>query len=126
MTPTQREDPTFDCMGYWQGMIIGIQGMHCGEEMYCWVAKIPQDYPHRPPMIRFSTMISLPCVDQRGYVDVAKIPNFQWNPTMNIADVLMALREAMKNPEHSKLSYQMRGRQFFEQAAGSQVEKNFQ
>ena len=37
-------------------------------------------------------MISIPFVDSRGFVNVSRIPNFQWSPTLNIADVLMAIR----------------------------------
>ena len=48
----QKEDPTFDMVGYWQGMIIGIQNKPCGEVLYQWICKIPRNYPESPPIVR--------------------------------------------------------------------------
>ena len=126
MTPEQKEDPNFDCVGYWQGMIFGIQGTPCGQVMYSFIVKMPQNYPMEPPIVRFITKIVLPCVDSRGYVNVNRIPGFQWNPHLNLADVLMAIRDAMRSPECSTGSRSVVGQQYFTEYPPSQVERNFQ
>eukprot|EP00461_Guttulinopsis_vulgaris_P001426 UN01426 len=126
MTQQQKEDPNFDCVGYWQGMIIGIQNERCGDVLYRFVVKVPEAYPEVPPIVRFVTKIALPCVDNRGFVNVSKIPNFAWNPHYNIADVLVALRNAMKDKVWIAQSSALRDQVFFNEAPQSSPEKNFQ
>jgi len=125
MNAEQKDNPRFDCVGYWQGMIIGIQGQQCGEMMYNFVIRAPLDYPYAAPIIRFSTKVVLSCVDNKGYVHVDKIPNFKWEPTKNIADVLMAVRDAMKDRASIEASYRVRDQEFFEVFPDSEFEKNF-
>lgn len=114
MTDAQREDPSFDVVGYWTGIIIGIQNKQCGEEFYSFVVKIPVDYPNQPPVIRFVTKIVLPFVDSQGYVRVDAIPDYKWSPYHNIADVLMAIRTSMDNPASISASYKVRNQVFFD------------
>lgn len=91
-----------------------------------FVAKFPKDYPYSPPIIRFSTKIVLTCVDAKGYVNVSRIPNYKWNPHHNLADVLMAVREAMKDKASIDASYKVINQEFFEQqASADKVELNF-
>ncbi len=167
-------------MGYWQGIIIGIQNKPCGEVIYQWACKVPRNYPEAPPLvrhvlafaeayshilllllrlggisiipfimlfyiiillpsysfplsfhrrsrlqIRFSTKISLSFVDSRGFVNVSQIPNFKWNPTLNIADVLMAIREAMKDKSSIDASYRLIGQEFFQLPGSGQIASAF-
>lgn len=76
--------------------------------MYSFVIKIPLDYPRSPPLMRFSTRISLSCVNSAGYVLVDRVPNFAWDATKNIADLLMAVREAMKDRSSIEASFKLR------------------
>lgn len=117
MTLEQKEDPNFDGLQYWQGMIIGIQDDRCGDVMYRFVVKVPENYPEQPPLVRFVTKIALPCVDTKGYVNAGAIPNFKWTPHMNIADVLVALRNAMKDKAWIAKSSQLRDQEFFRENA---------
>lgn len=124
MTLAQKEDPNFDCVGYWQGIIIGIQGERCGEVIYRFLVKVPENYPEQPPIVRMVTKIALPCIDSRGFIAVNRIPNYSWSPTHNIADVLMAVRNAMKDKTYISQSYQLMGQDFFEEKS-DQPDKNF-
>ena len=127
MTKAQAADPAFDVVGYWQGIIIGIQGKNCGEVLYSWVAKMPPNYPTVPPIIRFVTKIGgLPFVNSRGFVDVNAIPNFKWKPSMNLADVLMAIRDCMGSKQCVDESYRLIGQEFFQMYEGDQIDRNFQ
>lgn len=125
MTEAQREDPSFDVVGYWTGMIIGIQGKQCGQEFYQFVVKIPRDYPHSPPIIRFETKLILPFIDAKGYVHVDSIPGYRWNAHHNIADLLMAIRSAMDNPNSIAASYKVRNQTYFKLLDKDQIEDNF-
>ncbi len=119
-------DEKFDVMAYWQGLIIGIQGHACGETFYNFTAKIPLKYPEVPPIIRFSTKIVLPCIDQKGYVIVNSIPNFKWDEHKNIANVLMAIRDAMKDKNSIRASVALQGQVFYKEFTGDEIDKNFQ
>lgn len=125
VTKSQNENEKFDVVGYWQGIIIGIQGAQCGEQMYSFVIKVPPQYPDVPPSVRFSTKIILPFVDQKGYVHVGKIAHFKWDAFKNIADVLMAIRDGMKDKQYIQASSQVVGQQFFNEQSGDNIEKNF-
>ena len=77
--------------------------------------EVPEEYPIAPPKVRFvSPKISMSCVNSQGWVtldqiekvDITKVNNegmvekgvgkkYEWNPTNNIADVLVVIREMM-------------------------------
>lgn len=92
LTDEEAQDMSFDVVGYWTGIIIGIQGKQCGEEIYYFVAYMPLQYPMKPPVLRFVTKICLPFVNKHGFVNVNDIPYYSWSPHHNLADVLMAIR----------------------------------
>jgi ubiquitin-conjugating enzyme E2 variant len=126
MTAEQKEDASFDCVGYWQGIIIGIQNERCGEVIYRFVVKIPQNYPIAPPIVRFITKIALPCIDNKGIINIERIPNYTWSPLHNIADVLMAIREAMKDKTYIAQSAQLISHKDFFNESSTNPEANFQ
>lgn len=107
-------------------MLIGIQNKPCGEVMYSWVCKMPRNYPDSPPLIRFCTKISLPFVDNRGFVNVGAIPGFKWKPELNLADVLMAIRECMREKTSCDASYRLIGQEFISVPSASEIESVFQ
>jgi len=101
---------------YWRGIIIGPQESPIGQLIYNVQICVPDDYPKRFPEIRFtSPRIAMECVDSKGLVDVTKIQKvdmstldegtgqvyetigtyFTWDENLNIADVLIAIRENM-------------------------------
>eukprot|EP01006_Ploeotia_vitrea_P039343 TRINITY_DN66336_c7_g2_i1.p1 TRINITY_DN66336_c7_g2~~TRINITY_DN66336_c7_g2_i1.p1 ORF type:complete len:147 (+),score=77.49 TRINITY_DN66336_c7_g2_i1:68-508(+) len=81
----------------WNGIIIGVQGKQTGEFIYNISIVVPSSYPKVPPQVRFTApKIKMDCVDANGRVHLNKIvPKFKWDPEMNLADVLMAIRENM-------------------------------
>ena len=109
-------------------MLFGIQGQHCGEFVYQFVIKVPKDYPEKPPIMRFITKIVLPnnSIDSHGYVRVDRLPNFRWQSEHNIADLLVAVREAMKDRASTVASSKLAGETFFTPASGDFPERDFQ
>lgn len=126
MTPKQKLEDKFDVVGYWQGMIIGIQNKQCGEVFYMFVTKFPDNYPVSPPTIRFSTKLILPFIDAKGYVRVDQMKGYKWSPHHNLADVLMAIREAMKDKASIDASFKVVGQEFYAAQSGDNIDKNFQ
>jgi len=93
-------DDSKDLLSRWKGIIIGIQGKQTGQFMYQFVVDITPSYPEEPPKIRFiEPKIAMPCVSETGHVDITKIkPKFIWNRDLDLAHLLMAIRENMEDP----------------------------
>jgi len=110
----QREDNHE--LKYWHAMIIGPQESPIGQVIYNLVVTVPDEYPKAPPEVRFvSPRIRMPCVNKKGFVNVTMIEkidmslvdvatgqvsestgeHFVWDEKLNIANVLVALREHM-------------------------------
>lgn len=110
----QREDNHE--LKYWHAMIIGPQESPIGQLIYNLVVTVPDGYPKEPPEVRFvSPRIRMPCVNKKGFVNITMIEkidmtqvdvgtgqvsestgeHFAWNEKLNIADVLVSLRENM-------------------------------
>mmetsp|Transcript_53488 Transcript_53488/g.88859 ORF Transcript_53488/g.88859 Transcript_53488/m.88859 type:complete len:286 (+) Transcript_53488:81-938(+) len=108
-------DAEFQEFSLWDAMIIGPQESPIGQLIYNLEVVIPEKYPIEPPQVSFVfPKVSMPCVDAAGKVDLSKVEKvnmdevngegvieastgelFVWDPTHNIADALIAIREHM-------------------------------
>eukprot|EP01095_Lingulamoeba_sp_RSL-Kostka_P000153 TRINITY_DN1025_c0_g2_i2.p1 TRINITY_DN1025_c0_g2~~TRINITY_DN1025_c0_g2_i2.p1 ORF type:complete len:332 (-),score=112.08 TRINITY_DN1025_c0_g2_i2:99-1094(-) len=100
----------------WHAIIIGPQESPIGQIIYTYEIVVPDDYPKAPPEVYFvEPKILMNCVDDTGKVDLSKIEKvdlqtlnyqtgmiekttgefYKWDPSQNIADVLVAIRENM-------------------------------
>eukprot|EP00288_Rhodomonas_lens_P018095 CAMPEP_0177704628 /NCGR_PEP_ID=MMETSP0484_2-20121128/8288_1 /TAXON_ID=354590 /ORGANISM="Rhodomonas lens, Strain RHODO" /LENGTH=142 /DNA_ID=CAMNT_0019216025 /DNA_START=39 /DNA_END=467 /DNA_ORIENTATION=+ len=81
----------------WNGMIVGPGGCGLEGRIISLVISCGQEYPDKPPSVRFVSRVNLNFVDQRtGQVDnrgVAVIA--QWNRSYNLEQLLQALRREM-------------------------------
>jgi ubiquitin-conjugating enzyme E2 variant len=52
-------------------------------------------YPNEPPTVKFITKVKLDAVDEKGHVDLDKIPSLvhPWSPTNQLKHVLEGLRK---------------------------------
>ncbi len=122
MTEAQRQDPSFDCVGYWEGMIFVPDNVG-NQEIYTFKIKIPTNYPTAPPIIRFVTKAPLSFIDSHGYVNVSNIPGYTWSPHHNIANVLVAIRARMDS-HFKEAAKKVLGQVYFSPDEKN-VEKNF-
>eukprot|EP01083_Nonionella_stella_P046571 124670_1 len=85
----------------WMGTIIGPQGKQIGQNIYQVSIDVPLNYPDVPPSVKFNApQIAMAAVDARGNVNLSALqPSFYWNPNMDIANVLVAIRKNMENTE---------------------------
>ena len=65
---------------------------------------MPKDYPSSPPEVKFvAPKIAMSGVDSTGKVNPAALsPPLKWDSSMNIADILMAIRTAMEDDQVNK------------------------
>ena len=77
--------------------IMGSEGSLHEGEVYNIELTYPQDYPNRPPKIRFLTPIIHPNIDKDG---ICNIFNFgaNWTPYYTINQILVILLNLLDNP----------------------------
>eukprot|EP01125_Pyxidicula_operculata_P022709 TRINITY_DN9519_c0_g1_i1.p1 TRINITY_DN9519_c0_g1~~TRINITY_DN9519_c0_g1_i1.p1 ORF type:complete len:151 (+),score=28.97 TRINITY_DN9519_c0_g1_i1:10-462(+) len=102
-----KDDPL---LHYWQGMIFGPQNKPTGEVMYTFTCFCSDKYPAEPPVIRFTgPKVVMPAVDSQGNVNLSLLnPQFKWEPRMNIADALVAIRQSLSEGNVPQLSFPVR------------------
>ncbi|XP_008055942.1 ubiquitin/ISG15-conjugating enzyme E2 L6 [Carlito syrichta] len=58
----------------------------------------PEEYPFRPPKVKFTTKIYHPNVDENGHVCLPIISNENWKPCTKTCQVLEALNVLVNKP----------------------------
>jgi ubiquitin-conjugating enzyme E2 D/E len=81
----------------WEGTIIGPIGCPYEGGVFKLSIDIPNDYPFKPPTIKFLTKIYHPNISSDGEIclDILK---GQWSPALNIFKVLLSLSSLLTDP----------------------------
>ena len=90
-------------------------GKQTGELMYNFEVVCSDKYPEEPPRIRFKgPKVAMKAVDASGYVNLSLlVPPFRWNPKMNIADALCAVRTNMSESSVANASFPLKNQNYF-------------
>jgi ubiquitin-conjugating enzyme E2 variant len=81
---------------YWNGSIIGPPGTNFDNRIYFLTIRCGEDYPVRHPVIKFSSKINIPSVNQSNGNVEARFKVFQdWKPDMGMETCLIALKNEM-------------------------------
>jgi ubiquitin-protein ligase len=83
--------------------------------MYTFEVFCSDKYPEEPPRIRIKgPKMAMKAVDASGYVNLSLLsPAFRWNPKMNIADALYAIRSNMGESGVANASFPLRNQNYF-------------
>eukprot|EP00352_Strombidinopsis_acuminata_P009151 CAMPEP_0176364106 /NCGR_PEP_ID=MMETSP0126-20121128/19564_1 /TAXON_ID=141414 ORGANISM="Strombidinopsis acuminatum, Strain SPMC142" /NCGR_SAMPLE_ID=MMETSP0126 /ASSEMBLY_ACC=CAM_ASM_000229 /LENGTH=136 /DNA_ID=CAMNT_0017720627 /DNA_START=39 /DNA_END=449 /DNA_ORIENTATION=+ len=88
------DDQTFT---FWNGTIVGPANTNFDNRIYFLQIECGAHYPNQPPVVRFTSKINIPSVNQNnGSVETNKFPMFvQWRSEYTIEKILIALKQEM-------------------------------
>jgi len=96
----------------WLCMIIGPPKTSFENRMYQLKVHCGQDYPIKPPHVRFLSKIAMTCVDKEtGEVNPSIIDNFWRHNSHSIKSILQYLRKMMTDKEN-RLTQPLEGTNF--------------
>ncbi|KEG15013.1 ubiquitin-conjugating enzyme-like [Trypanosoma grayi] len=88
----------------WNGTIVGPLGTTFEHRILSLEIYCDEDYPSKPPHIKFISRVNLPCVNADGTVDKAKFHLFKnWERRYTMENCLAELRREMTQPGNKKL-----------------------
>eukprot|EP01027_Heterolobosea_sp_BB2_P001926 GEZU01002883.1.p1 GENE.GEZU01002883.1~~GEZU01002883.1.p1 ORF type:complete len:152 (-),score=30.18 GEZU01002883.1:165-587(-) len=105
MTSYGLDNPDDITMSSWTGTIIGPESTVHEGRIYTLKLYCGEDYPNKPPTVRFVTRINMGCVDGSGNIDKTRFPllGSAWNSKYTIEKILQELRKEMASPANRKL-----------------------
>mmetsp|Transcript_20856 Transcript_20856/g.35550 ORF Transcript_20856/g.35550 Transcript_20856/m.35550 type:complete len:141 (+) Transcript_20856:119-541(+) len=97
----------------WNATIIGPPGTAHEGRIYSLTVECGDDYPKKPPTVKFSSKINMNCVSKHGTVEPKKFSILSnWDPKYTLETVLVELRKEMSSAANKKLSQPADGATF--------------
>ena len=87
------KDPNDNTFTHWNGSILLDDGRFFELQLEC-----DQDYPQKPPKVKFVTKVNLPFVDSSGKIKPGSLSILtNWNRDCTLESYLKTIREELKN-----------------------------
>lgn len=129
--------PKDDNLMNWEATIIGPKGSPFEGGIFHLTIKFPQNYPFRPPEVKFSTPVYHPNINRRGDICLDILKD-QWSPALSISKVLLSICSLLTDPnpndpldpevakiyKENKLQYEITARKWTEQYATGNPQAN--
>ncbi|KDD74486.1 hypothetical protein H632_c1280p1 [Helicosporidium sp. ATCC 50920] len=97
-------------MRHWTGTIIGPPNTVHDGRIYTLKIYCDENYPNKPPQVRFETRVAMNGVSDTGVVDLQRFPLLaSWNREDTMEKVLVVLRREMASPANRKLPQPQEG-----------------
>ncbi|CCE73275.1 Piso0_000306 [Millerozyma farinosa CBS 7064] len=100
-------------MTYWNGTILGPPHSTHENRIYSLTIVCGEEYPTKPPEVKFISKINLPCVDEQGNVVPSAFDTLKnWKRTYTMETILLELRKSMASSANKKLVQPPEGRTY--------------
>ena len=86
-----------DDIFHWNATIMGPEDSPYFGGVFFIDIKFPQDYPYKPPKMRFTTKIYHPNISKTGFICVDILKN-NWSPALTISKVLLSICSLLNDP----------------------------
>ncbi|EGG18408.1 ubiquitin-conjugating enzyme E2 [Cavenderia fasciculata] len=86
-----------DNLHKWKATVIGPEGSPFEKGTFEIDLDIPNDYPFKPPALKFTTKIYHPNIKSDGSV-CSELLSQNWSPQLKIQDVLVTIRALLTEP----------------------------
>ena len=97
----------------WNANILGPPGTPFDGRLYELRVTAGNEYPNRPPTVRFISRINLTNVDQSNGEVTRDFPALQqWNRNMTLEQALVAIKTQMTSPQNKRLPQAPEGSTF--------------
>ena len=89
--------PTDDNIFKWYGTIIGPSDSPFSGGLFELIISFPENYPFKPPKVKFHTPIYHPNIDKYGNICLDTLGN-NWSPALTIIKVLLSISSLLTDP----------------------------
>ena len=89
--------PEGDNMYKWDGFIFGPTESPYEGGVFKLTIEFPEDYPFRPPHVRFVTKVYHPNINASGSICLDILKD-KWSPALSISKVLLSIESLLTDP----------------------------
>lgn len=86
-----------DNLYHWIGVLFGPSDTPYANGIFKIEFRIPEDYPFKPPKVRFITRIYHPNIDSNGNVCLDLLKN-KWSPALTIERLIVSIASLLNEP----------------------------
>ena len=90
--------PVGDDLFLWDGIIFGPVGTPYERGVFKLKIELPQDYPFKPPRVKFITKIYHPNINKQGSICLDILKTTNWSPALTISKMLLSICSLMDEP----------------------------
>ncbi|KAK1933063.1 ubiquitin-conjugating enzyme family protein [Babesia divergens] len=83
----------------WQAAVLGPSDTEWDGGIFTLSLKFPHDYPHKPPVVRFTTRVFHPNVYQDGSICL-DILDKEWSPVFDVCGILTSIQSLLTDPNN--------------------------
>lgn len=98
--PEVSAGPAGDDMFKWRGVILGPKGSPYEGGVFFLEINIPQEYPFKPPHVKFTKPVYHPNVNRDGGICLDILKD-NWSPALTILKVLLSISSLLTDPNAS-------------------------